>query len=55
MENLQQEARLVLEMVRLSFSTLVKLVLSSGIEINHKSVMTPSVYVHRALQSQYSP
>lgn len=54
MENLQQEARLVLAMVRLSFSTLVKLVLSSGTEINHKSVMTPSVS-HRHLQSKSSP
>ena len=40
MENLQQVAKLVLAIVRLSFSTPVKLVLSSGTEINHKSVMT---------------
>lgn len=45
MENLQQEeARLVLAMVRLSFSTLVKLVLSSGTEISQKSVMTSHRY-----------
>lgn len=45
MENLQhEEARLVLAMVRLSFSTLVKLVLSSGTEISQKSVMTPHRY-----------
>lgn len=47
MENLQQEARLVLAMVRLSFSTLVKLVLSRGTEINHKSVMTPQCFTWR--------
>lgn len=54
MENLQQEARLVLPMVRLSLSTLVKLVLSRGTEINHKSVMAPSAS-HRDLQSKSSP
>lgn len=41
MENMKHEARLVLSMVCLSFSTLVMLVLSSGTEINHRSVMTP--------------
>lgn len=54
MENLQQEARLVLAMMRLSFATLVKLVLSRGTEINHKSAMTPSAS-HRDLQSKSSP
>lgn len=51
MENLQQVASLALAMVRLSFSTLVELVLSSGTEINHKSVMTPSTS-HRDLQQK---
>lgn len=41
MENFQHEAIWVLLMVRFSFSTLVRLVLSSGTEINQKSVMTP--------------
>lgn len=54
MENLQQEARLVLVMVRLSFSTLVKLVLSRGTEINQKSVMTPGAS-HGDLQLKSSP
>lgn len=54
MWNLQQEARLVLAMVRLSFSTLVKLVLSRGTEIKHKSVMTPSAS-HGDLQSKSFP
>lgn len=40
MENFQQEAKWCLVMVRFSFSTLVKLVLSSGTEINQKSAMT---------------
>lgn len=51
MENFQHEAIWVLLMVRLSFSTLVRLVLSSGTEINQKSVMTPYAS-HRDLQIQ---
>lgn len=51
MENLQHEPRWVLVMVRFSFSTLVKLVLSSGTEINQKSVMMTPRASHRGHQS----